>query len=252
MKKLLALLALVAMITVSSVAYAQTGTTTVNATVEGTRSITGCNVLLGDTGNLIVPSEGDRQKCNVTYANNITDGYSLLYGDADEDTSLNQFADPLGLLPPLFTPDFTIVDSIVQLVPSSWIDPMLYTPTFCGATDGGTTAGNVDNIAAPGLDCWSYTLAAKTDANAAYQKDFWQKTGPLAANRTRFSEGEHTVAPQSMGGLPVLNNDGSVAAAGEFNIDFWFEVQVDSTTRAGDYTNTTTVTIGDKSMFPTS
>jgi len=222
MKKLFVLLALVTMITGSSVAYAQV-TNTVKATVESLRGIVGCTATLGTAGHLITPTLGDRQKCNVTYQNNITAGYSLSYVDADTNTNLVQ----------------GMADSIVRLTPAN-------PATYCGQTNGGTTAGNVANKTGASADCWSFTLGAKSDANATYPLDTAQGVTPTWL---AFGTGEHAIIANDGTGLltgpKVLNNAGT-SASNVFNVDFWFEVQVDTTTQSGAYTNTTVVTIGDK------
>ena len=227
-------MALLAVVTVSSVAYAQTGTTTVNTTVLTTRSIIGCDIFLGENVapnfTKITPASGDRQKCQIAYANNSSSGYSVLYGDDNWMTYLVDHTPAL--------PDNTI-NALVAGPASPW----------CGDVNGGTVAGNeankhtgTDLAPIPAYaDCWSFTIAAKSDPNAAYQLD--NNQGMLGA-KLAFNLGEHSIV--ASGSTTIINNTGAVAAVGEFTFDFWFEAQVDVSTPTDTYANLTNLTIANK------
>ena len=204
MKKLMALIALVTMVAVSSVAYAET--TTINATVTGMRSITGCTG--GNSVSLtgLVPTLGATDTCTVLYANSYATGYAITYG----------------------SPVATTLASIIQSDAIEALVPSTPTATFCGATDG---VAALANKAVP-EDCWSYSLTIPVGNTATAASDALQGAG------VNFDSGEHAV---TVAGEEVLSDtvvyDGSV--------DFVFEAQVSTTTEAGtDYTRATSVTIG--------
>jgi hypothetical protein len=235
MKNLIALMALLTIVTVSSVTYAETSTTTINATVMTTRSIIGCDIFLGENVapnfTKITPAAGDRQKCQITYANNSTSGYGIFYTDRDTMPTTN----------------------LVGSVYSNTIAALVAGPfsPFCGHDNGGTVAGNEANkhtLVPPEIpayaDCWSFTIDAKSDPNAAYQEDQVQGVPGFPSAHLAFNLGEHAVS--TVAGTTLIINSGAVSAVGEFTFDFWFEAQVDVSTPADRYTNLTWLDLGNK------
>jgi hypothetical protein len=105
MKKVLALMAVVAMIAVSSVAYAQTtDPVVVTGEVNATQTITGCDATI--TG--ITPTTKPAATCQSTYTTNDTSGYRLSFSSSTSDLASATVSDSIAGLDEGTTGDSTI------------------------------------------------------------------------------------------------------------------------------------------------
>lgn len=223
-------MALIATVTVSSITYAQDtadGTLVFGTRVAIERSMTGCTVTLGaaPSAGIINPEHGDREKCNVTYANNSALGYKIRVSD----------------------------DANFLYTPGNWIEGVRenpITPGYCGSVNGGTIAGEETNKPSPVFECSSYSIDVPTainggDASATFPIDVTALSGGSyeTAAGTPFNVGEHDPAFDTGYNDLVLRSD-SEAGVGAFNFDFWYEVQVLVSSNAGLYTDILYVTLG--------